>query len=111
MLTIHPKCIIINQFDRDLLLKQNGPDNSQIVINQGQRVPLYWFTGFSKYLQFHYLGEQGPCKTGFIGLEISGSLTCPTRNTSDQSIQDYIVVSSFEEDKIQFIKVEPSKEN
>lgn len=68
---------------------------------------LYWYTYFSKYLQFYYKNnEEMMCKTGYIGLDIAGTLTCPTRRVLDSAIQDYILVSSTEHHKTQFIKVE-----
>ena len=38
------------------------------------------------------------CQTGYIGLDITGTLTCPLRNSINGNVDDYILISSVLEE-------------
>ena len=51
------------------------------------------------------------CQSGYISIDITGTMTCPLRRLKDACVDGYLLVSSSDEDSTQFIKIEPPEPN
>jgi hypothetical protein len=42
LLTLKPKCIVVNRLETEVIVLQSGSDNHTISIKAGQQQPLFW---------------------------------------------------------------------